>query len=531
MRPPERVAPSPIAFFEAAEKDPDRPRFHLCAGDGFVPLTWRAHAAAVREIAAYLLASGLQPGDRCAIFSANRIEWLEAAFAIQSARGVMVPIYPSCTADQASYVIEHAGVRFLFVDGEEQLQRVLEKNDHLGTVEQIILLSDREHLPRILSWSQVRSIGREALEEEPDIVGESLARIALSDVGLLLYTSGTTGRPKGVPLTHANVVSNTEDWIAAIVPAIPEGGVDLLWLPFSHVFGWGEVGLGNVLGFTSWLVRPDQAIAKMPEVRPSIFMSVPSYWEKIAKLSKESSFDAVTGGRLRFCLSGGAGLNVSVKEHFRDNGVVIIEGYGLTETSPTLTINRPDDYRFDSVGKPLRRVQIRIAEDGEILAKGPNVFAGYYRDDDASARAFTSDGWFLTGDVGRFTEDGFLQITDRKKDILVTSGGKNVPPANIELRFKDDPLIDHVIVYGDGKPYLVAGVWPNRSSGATDLERELSERIDAVNRSLASFETIKRFAVMEDALTIESGMLTATLKPKRKQIYDRYRDRFEELYR
>jgi long-chain acyl-CoA synthetase len=233
-----------------------------------------------------------------------------------------------------------------------------------------------------------------------------------------------------------------------------------------------------------------------------------------------------------------------VKDFFHQMGTLIIEGYGLTESSPTLTMNRPDAFRFDSVGKPFPSVEIRLAEDGEILARGPNVFGGYHKDPVASAEAFTDDGWLKTGDVGRFTEDGFLQIVDRKKDILVTAGGKNVPPANIEQRFADDPFLAHVVVYGDGKKFLVAGVWPNHAAvdahlaaqgvapGARDeaVRVLVDQRIARVNAQLASYESIKKFAVLAPALTVDSGMLTPTLKIKRKKIYEKFGAALEALY-
>ena len=216
-----------------------------------------------------------------------------------------------------------------------------------------------------------------------------------------------------------------------------------------------------------------------------------------------------------------------MKEAFLAAGMLIIEGYGLTETSPTLTLNKPDDYRFDSVGKPLPTVDLRIAGDGEILARGPNVFGGYHKDPEATRAAFTDDGWFRTGDLGRWTDDGFLQIVGRKKEILVTAGGKNVPPANIEQRFAGDPLIERVVVYGDGKRYLVAGVWP--SGGEVSLA-DLQARVDAVNAGLARHETIKRFAVMHRPLTVESGHLTTTLKLRRSAVYAAFEADFEGLY-
>jgi len=237
----------------------------------------------------------------------------------------------------------------------------------------------------------------------------------------------------------------------------------------------------------------------------------------------------LTGGKLKFCLSGGAGLKREAKDLFLASGILIIEGYGLTETSPTLTLNRPDAYRFDSVGKPIPSVELRLAEDGEILARGPNVFAGYHDDPEATRDAFTPDGWFKTGDVGRFTEDGFLQIVDRKKDILVTAGGKNVPPVNIEMRFAGDPLVSNVVVYGDGKRYLVAGVWVTEPASDATWAK-VKAAVDRVNRELASYETIKKVFVEDRPLTVDGGMLTASLKVRRKKVYEAFRDRFESLY-
>jgi long-chain acyl-CoA synthetase len=210
--------------------------------------------------------------------------------------------------------------------------------------------------------------------------------------------------------------------------------------------------------------------------------------------------------------------------------VLIIEGYGLTETSPTLTLNRPDAFRFDSVGKALPSVELRLDTDGEILARGENVFAGYFKDPGATAAAFTEDGWFRTGDVGRWTEDGFLQIIDRKKDILVTAGGKNIPPANIEAKFVDDPVIERVVVYGDARPYLVAAVWVRPDVPEGERARMAARRVDEINGSLARYETIKRHFIAEQPLSVDDGTLTSSLKLRRKIVYDRLRDRFEAMY-
>jgi long-chain acyl-CoA synthetase len=300
------------------------------------------------------------------------------------------------------------------------------------------------------------------------------------------------------------------------------------------------------------MADPYTVMAKLPEVRPDVFMSVPSVWEKLAQAATGESDEPaqmdrlaeVTGGRLKFCLSGGAGLKREVKELFHRAGVLLVEGYGLTECSPTPTLNRPDAFRFDSVGKPFPSVQLKLAEDGEILAKGPSVFSGYHKDPAATKEVFTDDGWLKTGDIGRWTDDGFLQIVDRKKDILVTAGGKNVAPANIELLFKDDPVIDHVVVYGDGRKYLVAGVWVNRAVADKQLDEEgvqgnardealrslVQRRIDKVNAQLAKHETIKRFAIIDEPLTVENDLLTPTMKVKRKKVYERFGEQLEALY-
>jgi len=295
----------------------------------------------------------------------------------------------------------------------------------------------------------------------------------------------------------------------------------------------------NQIGFVTYFSDPFQALTLMPALRPHAFMSVPAYWEKIARAiqagpntieARAEALRRVTGGRLRFCLSGGAGLKVEIKELLHASGVLIIEGYGLTETSPTLTLNRPDAFRFDTVGKSLPSVELKLDTDGEILARGANVFAGYFKDATATAAAFTDDGWFRTGDVGRFTDDGFLQIVDRKKDILVTSGGKNIPPANIEARFVDDPVIERVVIYGDARPFLVAAVWVRPEVPPAERATLVAARVDEINRVLPRYETIKRHFVVDAPLTVEDGTLTSSLKLRRKAVYERLRDRFEGLY-
>ena len=572
-----RIAPR--AVFDSLDERRTRARFMLPTGKGgsgdWRSVTWGAFAEQIRHAALFLTAAGLKSGERGAVFAQNRVEWMSAALAIQAAGGVMVPIYASSTAEQAAYVAQHSDAKVVFVDGAPLLAKIFESWSAYASAERIVLLDDALDAAKVLSdlrarggsapsypeverkvltWSGALAMGRAKGEEDPGAFERTMDSVSLDQAGLMLYTSGTSGNPKGVPLTHRNVAINGLDWLKSNAPVLHEGDVDLLWLPMSHIFGFGEACLGNTLGFTTYLCDPKDVMTKLPVVRPTVFMSVPSLWEKLATTAKsESTPDArraklaeVTGGKLRFCLSGGAGLKREVKEFFWESGTLIIEGYGLTETSPTLTLNRPDAFRFDSVGKPLPSVELKLAEDGEILARGPSVFGGYHKDAAATGEAFTADGWFKTGDVGRFTDDGFLQIIDRKKDILVTAGGKNIPPANIEQRFADDPFILHLVVYGDGEKFLVAGVWPNveavdallAASGVAPLSQGrgeamralLQQRIDRVNSELASYESIKKFAVMDRPLTVDGGLLTPTLKVRRKKVYETFRETFQALY-
>ena len=523
-------------------------RFRVRQPDGaWAAVTWADYGRQLRAVAAALIADGLEPGQRVAVFGGNSVAWAAAALAVQAAGGVMVPIYPASTATQAAYVLGHAGCRAVFVAGNLHA-RAAEAVATLATLAQpiAILGLDDDGPTGTRSWSDVTSAGTALDAADRTRVDDRVAAIDLDRPGLMLYTSGTSGNPKGVPLTHRNIGVNSRDWLESNAALLQPEARDLLWLPMSHIFGFGELCSGNLLGWESWLTSPADALTLMPEVAPQVFMSVPAYWEKLARamlaapgcgadqpdhaVARRQALTALTGGRLAFCLSGGAGLKVEIKQALFAAGALIIEGYGLTETSPTLTLNRPDAYRFDAVGKPFPSIEVTLADDGEILARGPSVFAGYHDDAEATAAAFTADGWFKTGDIGRWTDDGFLQIIDRKKDILVTAGGKNVPPVNIEARFADDPAIERVVVYGDGQSYLVAAVWLAPTIPVADRETVAANRIAAVNADLARYETIKKFFVADEPLSVEDGTLTSSLKLRRKAVYQRYAARFEALY-
>jgi long-chain acyl-CoA synthetase len=533
------VAPAPRAVFDKLPTHRHRVRFHVRSGESHAspnqanaasaalawrPVTWGEFATQIRGVARWLVEHELEPGERVAIFAPNSVEWGAVALGAQTAGAVFVPIYPASTPDQVAYILEHAEIRYVFVAGAAPLA-TLEKARALipAPPEAVALSAD--------TWRDAAA--RDAAA--PTLVDARLGALELDHVGMMLYTSGTSGNPKGVPLTHRNVGTNGADWLVTNAPLLEAGDRDLLWLPMSHIFGWGELCAGNLLGWETYLATPADVLDLLPGVAPQVFMSVPAYWEKIARAIQagRDTADAlrrVTGGRMRFCLSGGAGLKVEIKQLLHSHGVLIIEGYGLTETSPTLTLNRADAFRFDTVGKPVPSVEVKLADDGEILARGPNVFTGYFKDPGATAAAFTEDGWFCTGDVGRWTEDGFLQIIDRKKDILVTAGGKNVPPANIEAKFVDDPVIERAVVYGDARPYLVAAIWARADVPHGERDRLIAQRVAAINEQLARHETIKRHFVAEAPLTVEDGTLTSSLKLRRKIVYDRLRARFEALY-
>ncbi len=530
------VRPAPLAVLDQLPTHRHRVRFHVRIAESWQPVTWGQYALQIRGVARWLVEHEIEPGDRIAIFAQNSVAWASACLGIQTAGAVFVPIYPASTPDQVAYILEHSEAKYVFVDAA--LKPKLPAGTRTASPGAAGARSNAERCAVAIdlaaaAWAPDATAGdiRDAAARDaaaPTLVDARLGGLDLDAPAEMLYTSGTSGNPKGVPLTHRNVGTNGADWLACNAPLLAEGDRDLLWLPMSHIFGFGELCAGNILGWETYLATPANVLDLLPGVAPEVFMSVPAYWEKISRAMSVGTdgLHRVTGGRLRFCLSGGAGLKVEIKQQLHAAGLLVIEGYGLTETSPTLTLNRPDAFRFDTVGKVLPSVELKLDDDGEILARGPSVFTGYYKDPEATAAAFTPDGWFRTGDVGRWTADGFLQIIDRKKDILVTAGGKNVPPANIEAKFVDDPVIERVVVYGDARAYLVAAVWIRPEASAADA----AARIEVINGELARHETIKRHFISKLPLTVEGGLLTSSLKLRRKAVYEHLREQFETLY-
>jgi long-chain acyl-CoA synthetase len=568
-------------------------------GDGWETLDWRRVGEAVRELALGLLALGLRPGEGVAVLARSRTEWVQADFAIFSAGGVTVPIYPSLTAEQVAYIVNDSGARLLVVEDDAQLAKALAVRGRMAGLARIVVIEGHESPdPTRLGWEALRRLGR---DHAADFGAALAARIADADpqhVATIVYTSGTTGPPKGVVQTHANHLAMLAS-VTQVAPARP-GDVHVLFLPLAHSFGRLEAFMGVHLGLTTAFAPSLDTLGDdIRQVRPHFLVAVPRVFEKVhariladvqagsrarravfawamrvggqvadrraagrpvpallalrhrlARRLVLARLGAALGGRLRFAVSGGAALSAEIAAFFHAAGLLILEGYGLTESCPVLTFNRPDRFRFGSVGLPVPGVEIRLAADGEVLARGPNVaMRGYWKRPEDSAATFGADGWLRTGDIGRLDADGFLFITDRKKDLIVTSGGINIAPQTIESLLRADPFISQALVYGDGRAYPVALVTVNPEAAAglarrraipwTDPARlsELPEVTDRVarivadaNARLQSYARIKRFAVLPAELTEEAGEVTPTQKLKRRQVAAKYADVLAALY-
>jgi long-chain acyl-CoA synthetase len=587
-------------FWNRVEKSAGSPAQKFKQQGTWKTLTWREVGNAVRELAAGLVALGRRPGDAVGILSTSRAEWVQADFAIFSAGCVTIPIYPTYPPDLIEYIVNDAGVKTLIVEDPTQLAKVLEVDKATPGLEQIVIMQGyegREPSPRTFTWEALRRLGREKADSLKAELASRVDGIKRDDVATIVYTSGTTGPPKGVVQTHGNHLSALES--AAQTTSIAEGDVHLLFLPLAHSFARLESFIGVHRGLcTAFAESIDKLRENLPETQPHFICSVPRVFEKVYagamaraeggspvkrkifnwavavgkdvsrlkqanrpvptalalqyKLAEKlvfSKMQAALGGRLRFAVSGGAPLSREIAEFFHAAGILILEGYGLTETCPVLTNNREDAYKFGSVGKPMPGVDVKIAADGEILGRGGNIAKGYFKKAEATREVFLDDGWFATGDIGRFDEDGFLFITDRKKDLIVTAGGMNIAPQNIENLLKGDPFISQVMVHGDRRPYPVALITLNpeelakfaREQGimAGDpsvlakhpkVVERVQRTVDQKNSELQSYAKIKKFVILPEDFTVENGALTPTLKVKRKVISERHRPVLDALY-
>ncbi len=553
--------------------------------------------AAVEEISAGLRLYGIGKEDRVAILSENRPEWAFVDLATLCAGAVDVPIYPTLTSTQIGYIVADSGVKLAFVSSAAQAAKLAELRGQLKGLEQVISF-DTPTPPGTLSLDTLRERGRGLLAGDPGVVRHRAAEVTRDDLATLIYTSGTTGDPKGVMLTHGNLVHNV---IAAskLFPIGPEWTA-LSFLPLCHSF---ERTAGhNFMLATGATIAYAESVEKVPEnmlqVRPHVMTSVPRLYEKMyARVNEKVAADsplrqrifrwaigvgrerfahtvarsepgpllkakfaladklvfskikARTGGRMRLFISGGAPLAREIAEFFGAAGMLICEGYGLTETSPVITCNRPDRLKPGTVGLPLEEVEVRIAEDGEILTRGPHVMKGYFGKTEATAEAIEPDGWFHTGDIGFLDGDGFLVITDRKKDIIVTSGGKNIAPQPIENRIKSHKFVAEVVMIGNRRSFATALVVPNfdvleawaKAQGIQSQPREeLVKRpevvshyltiVDQMTPELAQFEKIKKVALLAHEFSQEKGEITPTLKVKRRVIEERYRPLIDAMY-
>ena len=587
----------PQVFFDRAAQRGGKTA-HMVKRDGaWQEISWQELRDIVRHVARGLLTLDLQAGDRVAILSDSRTEWVQCDLGIMAAAGVTVPIYASSTPDQAAYILQNSGAAAMFIDTSAQLDKILAVRDQVPTLKHIVMMVDNPpgDDESILTLADLIQRGRDAADQEA-VLEARLQGLTPEHEATYVYTSGTTGPPKGVVQTHGNHLFMMESGSA--VADIGEGDVNLLFLPLAHSFARFESFLGFYQGWTTAFAESIEALSQnMREVRPMLVLSVPRVYEKVyASVQAGAAGSAVKqaifnwcvgvgrqasrlqqqgrplppglrlkqglahrlvfhklhdalGGRLRYFVSGGAPLAREIAEFFHAAGLLILEGYGLTETCPALTANRHDNFKFGTVGMALPGVELRLDDDGEIQARGPNIARGYYQRPEATAEVFLDDGWFATGDIGEIDADGFLRITDRKKDLLVTAGGKNVAPQNIENLLKGDPLISQAMVYGDRRPFLTA-VLTLDMEAATSYVRELGisgetaaelagnpqvrtlleGRVERVNQRLAPYETIKKFVIAREDFTEASNELTPTLKVKRQVVTQKYQEELDALY-
>jgi long-chain acyl-CoA synthetase len=555
---------APELWRDAVRNAPPEPAYLEETAEGWQPVQWNEAAERIEELAHGLLARGVRHGDRVAVLSRTRLEWILLDWAAMSIGAVVVGLYPTSSAKECEYILGHCEAVLAFTEDEEQTRKLVSVRGALPTLREIIPFDWLEKL---------ESDGRLARHLQPEPISED-------DLATLIYTSGTTGPPKGCMLTHRNLVNAA----TCVVEGMNQpGDVVLLFLPLAHSYGrlahQTATHRGATIALVADVVRVPEALAT---VRPTVLPAVPRVYEKVhanalgeieragglrrriglwalgvgartsrarregarvgpilalqQKLAERLVFAKVRdrlGGRLRVGVSGAAPLSTEVMEFFHALGIPVIEGYGLTETASSATVNEPGDFRIGTVGRPVEGAEVRLAEDGEILIRSDSVFAGYYKEPDATAAALTGDGWFRTGDVGEVDDEGFLQITDRKKDLIITAGGKNIAPQNLENALKASRFVSQALVVGDRRPYVTALVTLDEAELAAsgrDPQGLVQELVDEVNRDRTRVEQIKRFAILGRDFSQEEGEVTPTLKLRRRVIHEHFADEIDQLY-
>jgi len=540
-----------------AERLGPRPALRFKRYGLYHDLTWEDYRTEALAAAAALVCAGVEPGDRVGLLAENRVEWLIADMAILTAAAINVPPHAPLTARQIRFQLHDAGVRWLIVSTRAQLEKIRPIRSELPDLRGIVLMDGDAPEDEAVSWRGFVQHGRRTL---PRLAGELRRReerLGPDDLATIMYTSGTTGNPKGVMLTHGNLLSNS----LAALEVMSHGPDDLVltWLPFTHIYArtvdhYICMASGTPVALAE---SADALLQNLEDVRPTQFASVPRFYEKV--LSSASSADAketsrrlrrIFGPRIDWLSSGGAPLPPSIARAYADAGLLVLQGYGLTETSPIISFNRKDCYKLDTVGRPLPGVEVRIAADGEVLTRGPNVMKGYWNDAAATAEAIR-DGWLYTGDLGELDADGFLRITGRKKDLLVLSNGKKVAPSLVEGLLLADPCIDQAVVCGEGRNYLCAllvPAWDNvrreldpdgviLPGPAADLarlpavRRFLEQRVRAALAEVSNAEQVKKFLILAEPFSVAADELTVSMKVRRAVVLARYREQLDELYR
>ncbi len=560
-------------------------------GESWVDIGYGELRTTAREIARGLMALGVGQGDRVAILSNTRAEWTYADVGALCAGAVVAPVYQTNSPSECRYVLEHSGSKVVFCEDREQLAKIEEIRSSLPALEHVVAFEDASE--DVLSLDALRSRASEVDERALD---ERIGSIGPDELLTIVYTSGTTGPPKGCMLTHGNFRADIEMTLERI--DISGDDTFYVFLPLAHVLTRMVQMLALCRGSTLayWQGDAKKILDEVKDVQPTILPSVPRIFEKIHQVASSGAHEAggvkaklfdwaigvgrkvhqteyrgespnpvlkaqhavadklvlhrirdLFGGRLRLALTGAAPIDPEILEFFGGAGIFLREGYGMTETTAVATLNALDDFKPSTVGKPLDGCECRIAEDGELLMRGPNIFIGYYRNEEATSQDLV-DGWLHSGDLAEIDSDGFVKITGRKKDIIVTSSGKNITPSNIETALKQSRWVSQAVVYGDRRPYLVAlltldpeeapklagqlGVDADVSSMARDdkVRAELQKVVDEANKNFARIEQVKKFEVLDRDLSQEEGELTPTMKVKRNVVAEQHRSRFDALY-